>query len=183
MDRTVEEALAAEDPDRKPAGELFLRSNIFLFVEPWSRSGLRRLYLNDTQGVSLGFKDLVSAEISVSDSEQEKVVRGVLENAHAGGVSLSRSALPKVPVQVPGGRLLGHLGRLWCSYLVAYHWRRGAKDRLYVTHAVLDQGIFELGCIDLATGTTHPTSEEPLAKELREPRRYLERVAERYPRR
>jgi hypothetical protein len=116
-------------------------------------------------------------------SEQANVVRGVLANAHVGGLSLSRSALPKVPVKVPGGRLLGHLGRLWCSFLIGQHWRRGGKDRLYVTHAVMDQGIFELGHIDLATGLLHPSSDEPLAKDLREPRNYLERVLERYPRR
>jgi hypothetical protein len=79
--------------------------------------------------------------------------------------------------------LLGHLGRLWSSLLIGWHWRRGAKDRLYVTHVVMDQGIFDIGYIDLATGLLHPSSEEPLAKDLREPRRYLERVAERYPRR
>lgn len=182
-ERTVEEALQTDNPDRKPAGELFLRSNIFLFLEPWSRAGHRRLYLNDVEGDALGFKDLVSGEISVSVQEQEDVVRGVLANAHAGGPSLSRSALPKIPVQLPGGRLLGHLGRMWSSFLVGHHWRRGGKDRIYVTHAVLDQGIFELGYVDLTTGLLHPTSEEPLAKDLREPRRYLERVAERYPRR
>ncbi len=182
-DRTVDEALNEDNPDRKPAGELFLRGNIFLFVEPWARSGHRRLYLNDVDGQTLGFKDLVSGDITVSVSEQAKVVQGVLADAHAGGLSLSRSALPKVPVRIPGGRLMGHLGRLWSSFLIGQHWRRGAKDRLYVTHAVMDQGIFELGHIDLASGLLHPSSNEPLAKDLREPQRYLERVGERYPRR
>ena len=110
------------------------------------------------------------------------MVRGILKNAHPGGLSLSRSDLPKIPVRVPGGRLLGHLARLWSNYLVAQHWRKGAKDRLYVTHAVMDQGIFELGYIDLGSGHMHPSSNEALAKDLREPQRYLERVAERYPR-
>jgi hypothetical protein len=182
-DRTVDEALAVETPDRKPAGEMFTRANVFLYVEPWSRSGRRRLYLNDENGDTLGFKDLVADEINVTVSEQEKVVRGVLANAHAGGLSLSRSALPKIPVRLPGGRLLGHLGKLWCSFLIGHHWRRGAKDRLYVTHAVMDQGIFDLGYVDLASGVFFPSSDEPLARDLREPRRYLERVVERYSRR
>jgi hypothetical protein len=182
-DRTVGEALAADPTDKKAAGELFNRANVFLYVEPWTRSGHRRLYLNDVEGTSLGFKNLVSGEIEVSRPEQEKIVRGVLANAHDGGLSLSRSALPKIPLQLPGGRLIGHLGRLWCSFLIGHHWRRGAKDRLYVTHAVMDQGIFKLGYIDLGSGLLFPSSGEPLAKDLREPRRYLERVAERYPRR
>jgi len=182
-DRNMDEALSADTPDRKPAGELFTRANIFLYVEPWARSGLRRLYLNDEEGDTLGFKDLISGDISVTAAEQEKVVRGVLANAHAGGLSLSRSALPKIPVRLPGGRLLGHLGKLWCSFLIGQHWRRGGKDRLYVTHAAMDHGIFDLGYVDLATGVLFPSSNEPLARDLREPRRYLERVAERYPRR
>jgi hypothetical protein len=182
-DRSVDEALAGPSAEREPAGELFLRGNVFLYVEPWARSGRRRLYLNDVEGETLGFKDLVTGEINVGVPEQEKVVRGVLANAHAGGLQLSRSSLPKVPIQLPGGRLMGRLGGLWSSFLVGNHWRRGAKDRLYVTHVVMDQGIFELGHIDLASGTLHPSSDEPLGKDLREPGRYLLRVAERYPRR
>ena len=182
-DRTVDEALSTDPSERRPTSELFVRGNVFVFVEPWARSGHRRLYLNDVEGGALGFKDLGTGEITVAVPDQEKVVQGVLANAHSGGLSLSRSALPKIPIQLPGGRLLGHLGRLWSSFLIGWHWRRGVKDRLYVTHVVMDQGIFDLGYIDLASGLLHPSSEEPLAKDLREPRRYLERVAERYPRR
>jgi hypothetical protein len=182
-DRTVDEALEESATEPGPAGELFLRGNVFLYVEPWARSGHRRLYLNDVDGETLGFKDLVSGQIKVSVSEQENVVRGVLANAHAGGLSLSRSSLPRIPLQLPGGRLLGHLGKLWSRFLIGHHWRRGAKDRLYVTHAVPEQGIFELGFVDLASGLLYPSSDEPLAKDLREPRQYLLRVAERYPRR
>lgn len=182
-DSTSDDGQSDESTDSGSTSRLFWRGNVLLYVEPWARSGRRRLYLNDVDGQTLGFKDLVSGEISVSATEHAAVVRGVLANAHAGGLSLSRSALPKVPVNLPGGRLLGHLGRLWCSFLVGQHWRRGAKDRLYVTHAVMDQGIFELGHIDLATGLLHPSSDEALAKDLREPRIYLERVLERYPRR
>ncbi|HEX6514178.1 MAG TPA: nuclease-related domain-containing protein [Nocardioidaceae bacterium] len=182
-DRTLGEAIEVSSPERKPAGELFSRGNIFLYVEPWARSGHQRLYLNDSEGRTLGYKDLVSGEITISMSNEGKLVRGVLANAHSGGLSLSRSALPKIPVRLPGGRLLGHLGRLWSNFLIGHHWRRGGKDRLYVTHAVIDQGIFDLGYIDLASGLLFPSSDEPLAKDLREPRRYLERVAERYPRR
>lgn len=180
-DRTLQEALDAQGLDREPASDMFLRVNIFLYVEPWARSGHRRLYLNDVDGKSLGYKDLTAGQITVTEHDQSDVVRGILKNAHQGGLSLSRSDLPKIPVRVPGGRILGHLGRLWSSYLVAQHWRKGAKDRLYVTHAVMDQGIFELGHIDLGSGSMHPSSNEALAKDLREPQRYLERVAERYP--
>lgn len=181
-DRTVQEALDAQGPDREPASDMFLRSNIFLYVEPWSVSSHRRLYLNDVDGKSLGYKDLTTGQITVTEQDHSGVVQGILKNAHPGGLSLSRSDLPKIPVRVPGGRLLGHLGRLWSNYLVAQHWRKGAKDRLYVTHAVMDQGIFELGYVDLGSGSMHPSSNESLAKDLREPQRYLERVAERYPR-
>lgn len=181
-DRTIVETLDATAAEREPAGDLFLRGNVFLYVEPWSRSGHRRRYLNDVEGVSLGFKNLLTDEITVSIPEHADVVRGVLRNAHPGGLALTRSELPKIPLRILGGRLLGHLGKLWTSLLVAQHWRKGAVDRLYVTHAVMHQGIFDLGYIDLTTGSLHPSSDEALADDLREPRRYLERVAERYPR-
>lgn len=170
----------AEAP--QPANKLFLKANTFLFVEPWSRSGRRRLYLNDEHANSLAFKDLATTEITVQDQAQEKVARAVLAHAHPGGLALALDELPRIPVDLPVGRLLGALGGLWRSYLVGQHWRGAGKNRLYVTHALPGQGIFDLGHIDLRTASLHPSSSRPLAKDLRSPQRYLELTLERYPR-
>jgi Holliday junction resolvase-like predicted endonuclease len=167
----------------QPAGELFLKANVFLYAEPWARAGRRRIYLNDTQGTTLGYKDLNANQVSVTGDADPEIVRAVLRHAHPGGLGLVRSELPRIPIQLPGGRLIGALGRLWTSFLIGQHWRRAGKDRLYVTHALPGQGIFDVGYADLTTGTLYPTSTEPLGKELRPPRRYLELTLERYPRR
>ena len=144
---------------------------------------MRRLYLNDEHGGALAFKDLASGEIAVQDEAREKTARAVLAHAHPGGLGLALDELPRIPVDVPVGRLLGALGGLWRNFLVGQHWRGGGKDRLYVTHALPGQGIFDLGHIDLRAGSLHPSSSRPLAKDLRTPQRYLELTLERYPRR
>ena len=167
----------------QPANKLFLKANTFLFVERWSRSGRRRLYLNDEHAGTLAFKDLATSEITVQDEDQEKVARAVLAHAHPGGLALALDELPRIPVDLPVGRLLGALGGLWRSFLVGQHWRGAGKDRLYVTHALPGQGIFDLGHIDLRTASLHPSSSRPLAKDLRTPQRYLELTLERYRRR
>ena len=45
-----------------------------LTVKPWNRHGLKRLYVNDPTGKSLGFRDEVSGEIHVSNpADRERV--------------------------------------------------------------------------------------------------------------
>lgn len=167
----------------QPANRLFVKANTFLFVEPWNRSGRRRLYLNDERGTTLAFKDLATGEITVQEEPQARTAQAVLAHAHPGGLGLALDELPRIPVDLPAGRLLGALGGLWRSFLVGQHWRGGGKDRLYVTHALPSQGIFDLGHIDLRANTLYPSSARPLGKDLRPPERYLELTLERYRRR
>ncbi|WP_246456547.1 NERD domain-containing protein [Nocardioides mesophilus] len=180
-DATAKSVVAEAQRNEAPARAMFLKSNVFLYVETWARSGHRRLYLNDEHGESLGYKDLVNGTVVVTDQAQAAVVQGILADAHPGGLGLAMSRLPKIPTQLAGGRLLNRLG-LSCNFLVGQHWRSGATNRLYGTHAVLDQGIFDLGYADLSTGLLVPSSNEPLAKDLQPPRRYLELTLQRYPR-
>lgn len=168
--------------DDPPVGRIFYKGNVILFVEPWSRSGHRRLYLKDDSGRTLGYRDLSSDAVVVEDAEHVELVEGVLRDVRDGRVRLGLPHLPKIPTGLPGGRLLGKLG-LWRNFVVAHHWRGSGQDRLYVTHAVPGQGIFDLGYVDLKRGSIHPTSDEPLGKDLGPPRRYLKVALERYPRR
>jgi hypothetical protein len=166
----------------QPVSKLFYKGNVILFVEPWNRSGHRRLYLNDDTGKTLGYRDINNDAVVVEDGDQASLVKGVLRDVKDGRVRLALPHLPKIPTGLPGGRLLGKFG-LWRNFVVAHHWRGGGQDRLYVTHAVPGQGIFELGYVDLRTGSIHPTSDEPLGKDLGPPRRYLKVILEHYPRR
>lgn len=175
-------AAPAAAEDDTPVRRIFYKGNVILFVEPWNRSGHRRLYLNDDSGKTLGYRDLSSEAVVVEDTEQAELVEGVLRDVKGGRVRLSLPHLPKIPTGLPGGRLLGKLG-LWRNFVVAHHWRGGGHDRLYVTHAVPGQGIFEIGYVDLKRSSIHPTSDEPLGKDVGPPRRYLKVALERYPRR
>jgi hypothetical protein len=175
----LEEALPKPLPQK--VHPLYQRANVYLYVQPWSRAGRHRLYVKDESGRSLGYKDTVAGTIAVTESDMDTAVRGVLMHATAKGLGLRADALPKVPMSMPGGRLLGVMTRTWVAFHVGYRWRRGAVDRLYGWRADPTEGVAELGFVDLTTGRTHPRTTEPLGKDLGTPERYLERLRDRFP--
>ncbi|WP_295696048.1 nuclease-related domain-containing protein [Lapillicoccus sp.] len=159
---------------------LYARANFSLFVEPWARAGRQRLYVSDDRGRDLGYQDLVSGVVAITEPDSDAVVRGLLAHAAGSRLGLTASAFPKVPFELGGNRLISRLSRSWITYHVGSHWRRGPLDRLYGTRVSHGEGVHDLGYVDLATGFVCPVSEHPLAKELSPPRRYLERLAEAY---
>lgn len=168
-------------PAREDVHALYQRANTYLYVQPWSRAGRHRLYINDESGQSLGYKDTLAGSIAVTEPHMDAAVRGVLAHATARDLGLRAEALPKIPIDVPGGRLLSVVTRTWVSFHIGYHWRRGTADRLYGWRADPTEGVAELGYVDLATGRIHPRLTEPLGKDLGTPERYLERLRDRYP--
>jgi hypothetical protein len=138
------------------------------------------LYVNDESGRNLGYKDSVAGRIAVTEPDMESAVRGVLMHATARSLDLRADALPKVPMAMPGGRLLGVMTRTWVAFHVGYRWRRGTVDRLYGWRADPTDGVAELGYVDLTTGHTYPRTAEPLGKDLGTPERYLERLRDRF---
>lgn len=167
-------------PEPEEVHALFKRANTYLYVQPWSRAGRHRLYINDESGQSLGYKDTVAGSIAVTEPHMDAAVRGVLAHATARDLGLRAEALPKIPIDVPGGRLLSVVTRTWVSFHIGYRWRRGTADRLYGWRADPTEGVAELGYVDLATGRIHPRQTEPLGKDLGTPERYLERLRDRY---
>lgn len=149
-------------------------------MQPWSRAGRHRLYVNDESGRSLGYKDTVFGTIAVTEPGMDAAVRGVLANATAMELGLRAEVLPRLPVDLPGGRLLGAVTRLWMTFHVGYRWRKGTAARLYGWRAGPTQGVAQLGYVDLATGRTHPKQTEPLGKDFGTPERYLERLRDRF---
>jgi hypothetical protein len=119
--------------------------------------------------------------IAVTDPQHDAVVRGVLAHATARQLGIKADALPKIPVDLPGARVLGRLGRLWTTFLVGHRWRKGSVDRLYGWRANPTDGVAELGYIDLSSGRLHPIHENPLGKDLGAPERYLLRLRENWP--
>lgn len=97
--------------DAAEPSELFNRSHRFLYTSLWRKYGKQRLYLKDEAGEDLGFADLVSGQVTVSYPD-DQLAHAVLKGASSTGVRLSPKDLPKIPVDLPGGRLLGLFGRL-----------------------------------------------------------------------
>ena len=159
---------------------LYDRFNLYYYVQPWSKAGRRRLYLNDETGATVAYKDLVSGVVAVTDEEAGDHARLLLQNASAGSLGLTKATVPRVPASMRGGKLVSSMTRLWTSFHIGFRWRKGALDRLCCVRANPQDGVDEVGYIDLTTGEIYPVHEGPLGKDLRSPRRYLELHVERY---
>jgi hypothetical protein len=94
-------------------------------------------------------------------------------------VALSAHNLPKVPIDLPGGNLLGWLTKIHTSLLIGQEWKKGS--RLYGTLVDSPAGTFSLGYADLKTGRLHPSVDGKLSKGLDTAEKYLRRVVERSP--
>jgi hypothetical protein len=66
-------------------------------------------------------------------------------------------------------------------FLIGHRWRRGKHDRLYGTWASTNEGIAELGYIDLATGDIHPANHDPVARDRDNPQGLLTALLRRRP--
>lgn len=138
-------------------------------------AGGRLLSLHDRGGRRLGEQQRDGA-VAVLAPEHDALVRAVLRAATPSGLQLLPAALPKVPVEIAGGRLMGRLGGLYKVTLIGHRWRKGRTDRLYGTFATPTEGVTPLGYVDLLTGALHPSGAEPVAKDRRAPADYLRRL-------
>lgn len=159
---------------------LYQRFNTYYYVQPWSRAGRSRLYLNDEDGATVAYKDLVSGVVAVTDDSAGDHIRDLLENASASSLGLTKTTVPKVGANMRAGRLLSSLTRLWTTFHIGHRWRKGSLDRLYCVRADPREGVDELGYIDLTNGSLRPVHDRPLGTDLATPRRYLELHRDRY---
>lgn len=158
-----------DDGDRSPALDRWVQ------VVYLASSGGRRLALHDRGGRRLGEQQR-DASVAVFAPEHDALVRAVLRAATPSGLQLLPASLPKVPVEIVGGRLMGRLGGLYKIALIGHRWRKGSTDRLYGTFASPTKGVVALGYVDLVTGEMHPSGGEPVAKDRQAPADYLRRL-------
>ncbi|HEX6877833.1 MAG TPA: nuclease-related domain-containing protein [Nocardioidaceae bacterium] len=135
----------------------FLRTSHWLYLEEWKKAGRRRLYLTDSNGSALGWKNVVDGTIAVTAEGDEKLTRAILTAATASGLSLPREAVPRLPVDMRGGAIVSAVTRVYKTIHIARRWRKGAADRLYCTAADPTDGVYDLGYVDLVTGSVHPS--------------------------
>lgn len=160
--------------------DLFERSHRFLYLTQWRKHGKHRVYLKDEFGEDLGFADLLDRRIEVTYDDDVLAI-AVLQHASARGVDLTQKDVPKVPVDLLGGRLLGLIGRLYTSVLIGSLWQGKGKRYLYGTFANPTEGVVDLGHVDLGTGWVKPKVEGPILKDRRSADEYLAMIRDRNP--
>jgi hypothetical protein len=154
----------------------------FYYLRPWHQGGKRRVYLKDDHGTDLGWKDTIGGDVTLTCSDDNaKLAQAVLKAATETGVPLAAESLPRVPVTLLGGQLLGRVARKYVAVLIGQQWRKGQTRRLYGTLIDPVEGHFELGYVDLVTGDLRPKVDGGLNKNLGTGKGYLGRLAERDP--
>jgi len=148
----------------------------FYYLRPWHN----RLYLKDDHGTDLGWKDTISGEVTMTCAgDNAKLAQAILKAATQTGVPLAAGDLPRVPVTLLGGQLLGRVARKYVAVLLGQEWRK--RKQLYGRLIDPIEGHFELGHVDLVTGDLHPAIEGNLNKNLGTGKGYLEWLAARDP--
>ena len=161
-------------------GDLFNRANRFLYLTTTRRGAEHQMVLRDEDGERLGHKDFRTGEVHL-DHRDDPIVDHLLRSATQTGLGLRAQDMPRVPVVIPGSRLLQLSGRLHTSVVMGNRWRGRNQDRLYGTLANPSDGVFDLGYVDLTTGWITPTSKGPLSRERGPAQRYLALLRDRCP--
>lgn len=159
--------LARHLPERQPtsdsAGALVAPNEPIVFLEAWRRNSHHRLYATDGDGRALGHLDLISGEVTSSDAAAEQLLAQILPHYLGADneVDLSPTAHSAF------GRFLDKLLRRPARradqvLLVAYHWRRYGKNRLYLSRLEPGGVKQELGWFDLDAKRSSNTDAEPI---------------------
>jgi len=162
-------------PEPEAPSPLFEKAQNFYYLRPWRKGGHNRLYLRNSDGVTLGWTDVNTNSLSIECTGSEaKLVEALLSAADSTGVKLTASNLPKVATRLRGGRLLSKIALMHMSVLVGQEWRRYDKHRLYGTLIDPSATSWALGYVDLKTRTSHPTSDGNLSDTRGPAKRYLD---------
>ena len=178
MGASVPKSGGLQRVDGIEVGELFERANRFLFINQWTRG--RRVYIRDEDGEQFGFRDLKSGTNQL-DHAGDVLVDAVLNASTSHGLDLAELDVPRVPINVPGGRLLSLFGKINTTVIVGSLWVSGGRRRLYGTLANPTEGPFDLGHVDLAAGQIHPASSGALSRDRGPAERYLTLLRDRHP--
>ncbi len=180
--QSVESAGSDEAVDSVKIHKLFDQNVRFFYLHKWNRYGKSRLYLKSSSGCDLGWKNINTGEIELTNAGTDtELIQAVLKSATPAGITLAIEQLPKLPLKIPAGKLLAHFAQLRAMVLVGQeHSLRGSR-RLYGTLIDPGAGTFALGHADLQSGTLHPKINGNLSKHLSSAEIYLQLLVERLP--
>jgi len=156
-------------------------TRLLYLAEERSHDRSARLCLHDEHGDRLGTKEVASGEVRTEHRDDELAL-AVLEAARGDGLGLDPARIPKVPVDLPGGRLFGWLSGVYTSLLVG-HLRRapGGGVQLEGTWANPSDGVVRLEHVDLASGGVVVTAPGRIARDGATAARYLAVLRDRCP--
>lgn len=166
--------------DGESASMQFDRANRLMYVTPWKKSGKHRLYLRTDMGEQLGYRDVNAASVHLEPSADHPFARMVLTSTTPTGLVIDPKSIPKVKLEMPAGRLLAVMGKLWVSAVVGQVWRRNGKKLLFGTLANPKDGVIKLGYVDLETGWIKPESAGDLGEYLGPAEKYLVQLRDRF---
>lgn len=143
--------------------ELPAPSEPIVFLEAWRRHGHHRLYATDGDGHALGHLDLISGEVTSCDATAEQLLAQILPHYLGADNEMELSAT----AQGAFGRFLDRLLRRAIRrddqvLLVAYHWRRYGKNRLYLSRLEPAGMKLDLGWFDLDAKRSSNTDAAPI---------------------
>ena len=165
-----------------PSGEFrgqFAKAHQLFYFHEWRKGGLHRLYLKDHEDIDHGYRDLIGQ--TIHQLGDDPLARMLLDCGTVTGPRINPSGMPKITIDVFGGRMLGTFARRHMSVIVGHLWRQGSKARLYGTLASPSEPVFKLGFVDLRTGYIKPETEGDLSKWRGPAATYLATLRDSYP--
>lgn len=166
--------------ESESASAQFERATRLMYVTPWKTAGRHRLYLKTDAGEQLGYRDVMAGTVHLEPSADHPFAHTVLAAATPTGLELDPRRIPKVKLDMPAGRLLSVMGKLWVSAVVGQVWRGKGQERLYCTIANPKDGVIKLGYVDLATGWIKADTAGDVGEYLGPAERYLVQLRDRY---
>jgi hypothetical protein len=138
-------------------GAAYLDGHYFrMYVSEQRTNGQHRFYLTAAGGQPLGWKDTASGDVRLAaDCGTPRTAHAILKGVRIGGLDIGK--LPEVASgRTFGQKLRSVIADVNRETLVAFRWRKGGRDRLYVHLLTPGKPGAQIGYVDLVAGAVHP---------------------------
>ncbi len=154
--------------DREPPSTTaaFEMAHRFYYLKEWRTQGQHRLYMKDSDGTQLGWKNVLTGNVTVEfEGDERKLIHAILTAATPVGVRLAADELAPMTTGIPQEMSLSRFANLRVRFVIGQEWRKGRTFRLYGTYIDPASAVFELGFVDLRTGESVAVANKPKPKE------------------
>ncbi|HEX7165338.1 MAG TPA: nuclease-related domain-containing protein, partial [Acidimicrobiales bacterium] len=132
-----------------------------VYLKPWKRQRMHRLYVQSNEGGDVGYLDLASGRVVTTSAEWDDVLAQLLPHYAWGDSPGTTKADMTADAKGALRRFIDALLRRPAptperSIIACYRWRGHGKDRLYLSRILPGGQKRELGFFDLHTGKLRP---------------------------